>query len=701
MNCIQEILASSTVIGKMKKNRIKLDRASRLRVLVVFVITLVGALCVAGFFVKTNWEKKRERMEYISQTILAECYQSLTEEFDKFHIMETYLIKSKGDVGGFDELADVLLRDKKIKNLIFAPDGVIKDIYPVDSRVRVVGNQVLMQESHPALENDMKIYMQGPVEITPGLQGLFGCRTVYIVDQKGRNHYWGLVLVNLDLSKVFEGNSLFECNEKGYACQVWKQESEEANIQMIMVTNGSRDKNFYVDTSMVMHNEVWHATVSPLLPWYKDYLFWMPLVIAVLVCTLTTVVVYSVERVHHLVFVKAEQEKLELARNRAEEANQAKSTFLYNMSHDIRTPMNAIMGYTAMAKKHINEPERVANYLWKLSRAEEHLGHLLNDLLDMSRIENGKILIRTERADVVEKTEEFVSLIEQAAAERDITVRINNSSITEPKVIADVVHTNQVMVNIFSNAIKYSQPGGIIDFTITQKEVDSEWVTFDFEVRDYGIGISKEALEHIGEPFWREDRVLKMGVSGTGLGMAITKNMVTLMGSSMEIESEVDKGTTVLIHWRWRRDLAEVEEVQQDELDISLEGIRVLLVEDNELNREIAIDLLQDSGMIIEEAEDGEEAIQILREREDEFDCILLDIQMPKKNGYETAVEIRSWDGEYWKNIPILAMTANAFDEDREKALAMGMNAHIAKPLQEQMVLKTIQACVQKERGKE
>lgn len=387
------------------------------------------------------------------------------------------------------------------------------------------------------------------------------------------------------------------------------------------------------------------------------------------------------------------QKQLEEARTRAESANEAKSRFLFNMSHDIRTPMSVILGFTEMAQKHLDDKERVRDCLGKVMTSGKHLRSLINDILDMSRIENGKVTIERSPVNIRLSSERFMEIMQPSAAEKQIELT-EECNITHETIMADEVRVDRVIMNILSNAIKYTHQMGKVHYSIIETPSDKAgYAGYDMIVSDNGIGMSPEFVEKIYESFSREKNSTTSGVEGTGLGMAITKQLVDMMGGTIHIDSKVNEGTTVTVHFDF--ELTELEGVNtqnapnDEEPDFT--GKRILLVEDNALNREIVLDFLSDWNLEADEAEDGICAVRILTDAAvGYYQAILMDIQMPKMNGYEATQIIRKFGDAKKAGIPIIAMTANAFEEDKQKALAVGMNAHIAKPVDATQLLATL-----------
>ena len=387
---------------------------------------------------------------------------------------------------------------------------------------------------------------------------------------------------------------------------------------------------------------------------------------------------------------KQVQNELEFAREAAETANRTKSSFLFNMSHDIRTPMNAILGFANMAKKYSDDKEKVEECIDKVQTSGTHLLGLINDILDMARIESGKIEIEVEPIDVREAADRLTTILGDLARDKDIKLSVSLEDVENPYVYLDELHVNQILLNIISNAVKYTENGGKVDILIKEMlSSDKERAHYRFVISDTGIGMTEEFLDHVFDSFERDKNEALAGIQGTGLGMSITKRLVDIMHGNIEVESTLGEGSTFTVDLEFKKYEGDFEalvtaeaEQEQEATEITLDGKRILLVDDNELNREIASEILAETGAVIEEAEDGVEAFDKVRNSEPGYyDIVLMDVQMPRMNGYESTKAIRALENEALANIPIIAMTANAFDEDREDALEAGMNEHIAKPI--------------------
>ena len=386
--------------------------------------------------------------------------------------------------------------------------------------------------------------------------------------------------------------------------------------------------------------------------------------------------------------------KLQVAVEKAESANHAKSTFLFNMSHDIRTPMNAIIGYADLASRHLDDPAKLKNYMENIQVCGQNLLMLLNNVLDLARIENDKTEMEYSVSDIEKDFRNCVAMFRNQADSKGQTLTVT-TQLQYPYIYADIPHLTEICTNLVSNAVKYTGAGGTIRCNVTQKPGEKEgWCDTVITVADNGIGMSQEFQKHIFEPFERERTSTVSKVEGSGIGMGIVKKLVGLMGGTVEVESRIGVGSTFTVTIPCR--IASEDETQaKRETNPSnqkcLCGTRILLTEDNDLNAEIAVELLQEEGCTVDRAKDGVECVDMLEKAANgTYQLILMDIQMPVMNGYDAARKIRGLDDPQKANIPIIAMTANAFTEDRQVALDAGMNDHIAKPINMNVLVPTL-----------
>lgn len=408
--------------------------------------------------------------------------------------------------------------------------------------------------------------------------------------------------------------------------------------------------------------------------------------------------------------IRNEMEKksqLEEALLQANKANEAKSVFLSNMSHDIRTPMNAIVGFTTLALTHIEQKNQVEEYLAKIMTSGNHLLSLINDVLDMSRIESGKIQLDEKPCSLSDILQGLHSILQADVHAKHLELHVDAVDVQNENIYCDKLRLNQTLLNLLSNSVKYTNEGGTVSLKLTEKPGAPEgYANYEFTVKDTGIGMSEEFLSHIFEPFERERNSTISGIQGTGLGMAITKNIIDMMGGLIQVESEQGVGTKVTVFFTFRlcsKVIAsqDIPVLRSDDGAINTDGQkeigaasgtrRILLAEDVEMNQEIAVAILEEAGYCTEIAENGQVAVDMLKKSEPGYyQLVLMDIQMPVMNGYDATKEIRSLENKKLSSIPIIAMSANAFEEDKQEALKCGMNGHIAKPIDVRNLFDTL-----------
>lgn len=379
----------------------------------------------------------------------------------------------------------------------------------------------------------------------------------------------------------------------------------------------------------------------------------------------------------------------------AEAANKAKSAFLFNMSHDIRTPMNAIIGYAELSRNHLHEPDKLSEYLSNIRTCGQKMLSIIDNILEIARIENNQIVLEESICNIEESFDSCIVMFNTAVQEKHQTITVHKQ-VANPYVYIDSSHLSEIVLNVISNAIKYTGQNGKIDCCLTQKpHEDADWCYMEISIADNGIGMSEEFQAHIFESFSREHSSTISGIEGTGLGMGIVKNLVDLMHGTIEIQSSPGKGSTftICIPCRTaRKEEAEPRKSSSDRPQKTLAGKRILLAEDNDLNAEIAIELLSEEGLLVDRVSNGVACVEKLEKvAPDFYDLILMDIQMPVMNGYDATRKIRQLEDPFRSSIPIIAMTANAFAEDRQKALFVGMNDHVAKPVDMNVLIPVLE----------
>ncbi len=403
--------------------------------------------------------------------------------------------------------------------------------------------------------------------------------------------------------------------------------------------------------------------------------------------------------------LKKQQVELIAAKNRAEEGSKAKSQFLSNMSHDIRTPMNAIVGYVNLAQRENTTLDEVHDFLNKIESSSQHLLALINDVLEMSRIESGKMELEPIDTNLKTTLDEVRDMFATQMQGKDITFTVDTSGVKNPYVLCDKNRLNRVLLNLLSNAYKFTPKGGKISVTLTQiNEVPKDKVDensvgeYELRVKDSGIGMTPEFAAKVFEAFEREKNTTVSGIQGTGLGMAITKSIVDMMGGDIKVITAPKQGTEFVINVSFKLTATHIEETDEstsEGQELNFEGMRLLLVDDIEVNREIAVMILEMAGFVVDTAENGKEAVEkVAASKAGDYAAVLMDIQMPVMNGYEAARAIRELDDKDIAKVPIIAMTANAFSEDVQAARDAGMNDHIAKPLDVPKMMETLKKII-------
>ena len=489
---------------------------------------------------------------------------------------------------------------------------------------------------------------------------------------------------------IFESERLMSIRRSGHADKLIRVYAPKGIEQCYGIYSHGRDYYLY---AYVPARQVYTLTVMNLV---------ITLVMYILILALVQVFRWNSAKDFFMQQEHSEQEyrksleqkniALQLAVQRETKANLAKREFLFNMSHDIRTPMNAIIGFTALAQTHIDDRGQVEDYLKKISVSSQHLLSLINDVLDMSRIESGKVTLEAKPVHLPELVHELRDIIQAVVSKKDLSLTLDTVGVENEDVIADPLRLEQILINVLANAVKFTPDGGQIGLWIVQKDTaPAGYADFEFHIKDNGIGMSEEFQKHIFEQFARERTSTVSKIQGTGLGMAITKSLVDMMGGRITVKSEQGKGSEFTISLRFPIGEAKTEQTPPAAKASAFTGKKLLVVEDNELNLEIASTLLKEAGFEVDTAENGKIAVEKVEAASaDRYDLILMDIQMPEMDGYEATRRIRALPDAKKAALPIVAMTANAFEDDRKNALRAGMNGHIAKPLDIQKLFQVL-----------
>ena len=494
-------------------------------------------------------------------------------------------------------------------------------------------------------------------------------------------------LIGMD---IFENERLMSIRRSGHADKLIRVYAPKGIEQCYGMYSHGQDYYLY---AYVPARQVYTLTVMNLV---------ITLVMYILILALVQVFRWNSARDFFIQQEHSEQEyrksleqkniALQLAVQRETKANLAKREFLFNMSHDIRTPMNAIIGFTALAQTHIDDRDQVEDYLKKISVSSQHLLSLINDVLDMSRIESGKVTLEAKPVHLPELVHELRDIIQAVVSKKDLSLTLDTVGVENEDIIADPLRLEQILINVLANAVKFTPDGGQISLWIVQKDTaPAGYADFEFHIKDNGIGMSEEFQKHIFEQFARERTSTVSKIQGTGLGMAITKSLVDMMGGRITVKSGQGKGSEFTISLRFPIGEAKTGQTPPAAKASAFTGKKLLVVEDNELNLEIASTLLKEAGFEVDTAENGKIAVEKVEAASaGRYDLILMDIQMPEMDGYEATRRIRALPDAKKAALPIVAMTANAFEDDRKNALHAGMNGHIAKPLDIQKLFQVL-----------
>ena len=676
----------------------KIDRKTiKIKTLIVFIITFLviqGCVCLLN---KNQEKQGKIKAEYTAESTISRVESQLNK-----YLAESNLIKQTIEAGyDIDEKSfatvSQLMRDETgvIEAHELAKDGVVNQAYPLKGNEEAIGldmlqNPARVKEARLAKKSG-KYTIAGPYELVQGGKGSLLFDPVYRTDENGKKEFWGFSILVMNWEKFMKEIELEKLEEAGYYYQIWKKDLY--NGEKIVI---AESKKLNTENSMRVKcsvpNDTWYFEIVPQEGWITFEQILFGIIVGILVAGMLAACYYQFEIRRYKDYMH--EVKLQKAVDDARAANEAKTRFLFNMSHDIRTPMNAIMGFSELLKTHIDEKERALDYIEKIHTSSTFLLSIINYVLEMARIESGEAALKTEEGNFEELVHSLQAVFEPTVNEKHLEYTCT-LDVQHKYVICDKTKVREIILNIVSNSLKYTPEGGKVAFNITEEPSEhTDESIYKIVVEDTGIGMSKEYLPHIYEEFTREHSTTESKVIGTGLGLPIVKSLVDLMNGTIDVESELGKGTRFEVRLPLKTG-REDNAFKQEERDIEgnieqVKGMRILLAEDNDLNAEIACTILTESGMEVERAEDGRVCLQMLKERPKRYyDAVLMDIQMPNMDGYETAKAIRSLDDSRAR-IPVIAMTANAFDEDRMKAFEAGMDAHVAKPIDINILMHTL-----------
>lgn len=669
------------------KNKID-KKVIRIRAALVF-LTMFGIIWGCTLLVNEN-QKKREQLKaaYTAESTISRVEVQLNR-----YMAESDLVKKSIEDGlmisdaQFAQLSRLMQdEDYIIKAHEIAKDGIVSQIYPIQGNENAMGFNILedseRKEAARLARDSGEYTLAGPFELVQGGTGVLLFDPVYQIDAQGNKKFWGFSVLVMDWEKFIDKMELNKLEDAGYHYQIWKRDNRD-NEKVVIAQCVNFEKEDTLEVACEVPNDTWYFEIIPENGWITLIQRLWGLLISFM-SSFIIMIVYLQFRMRRY-REKIHETELEKAVHEAKSANEAKTRFLFNMSHDIRTPMNAIIGFAELLEKHIDERDRALDYIGKIKSSSEFLLSLINYVLETARIESGKTSLKKEVRCVSGLIESLADIFEPEVRKKGLTYSYTKD-IQHDYVIGDETKVREIFINIIGNSLKYTPAGGKITIDIKELPSDREnYIAYKIVVEDTGIGMSKEYLPHIFEEFSREHTSTESKVIGTGLGLPIVKALIDLMGGTIEIESEVGKGTktTVMIPFEiaTQEQILEEQQKEKEFVPEDIKGKRMLVAEDNELNAEITLTVLKEKGLLVERAANGKECVEMLKEKPaDYYDMILMDIQMPEMDGYQATEMIRNL-GNSRAAVPIVAMTANAFEEDRQKALDAGMNAHVSKPV--------------------
>ena len=681
----------------MKKDS-ELYKKIRVHCYIVGLIAFLTALIV-GVFLLHNLEKDEKTTgKYMAQITEKRVRARLDQYSMLSALLGNYISAGENlDENTFSELAEKIPNeDGVIKAFELAPEGIVTDIYPKQGNEGAFGLDMLQEHERKKdaiLARDSGKYtLGGPYQLKQGGTGALLFNPVYQDNNSEQDEFWGFVILVIDWDRFIGEINLDYLSDADFCYRIWTYDRGSSDKIILAESQDNMSDNI-LTVECAVPNNTWYFDIIPSEGWSPRSYWIMCIVISYVFSLLIATVFYLISSKKHR--ERQYEAELEKAAEQAKNANEAKTRFLFNMSHDIRTPMNAIVGFSGLLEKNLQNERKAKEYLEKIQSSSNLLLRIINQVLEMARIESGTAVLQLKAEDMDALFHRVNTVFEEDVRKKNLQYHAV-LDVRHHYVVCDQTKLQEIMLNIISNAIKYTPEGHSIYVEVHEAVSENpSKIRYIFSCEDTGIGMSEEYLPHIYEEFSREHSTTENKVPGTGLGLPIIKSMIELMGGSIQVESRQGIGTKFTIDLSF--DIALKEEVygSEDTIESSaihtIKGKRILLVEDNELNAEIAKTVLEDVGALITRAENGQQALELFKEKPaGTFDVILMDLMMPVMDGYIATRKIRELERSDAKTVPIIAMTANAFQEDAEKCIAVGMNAHLAKPLDIEKVKKTI-----------
>lgn len=670
----------------MRKSASKrIRRNSYIVGMISFTVALIFGIIVNSY---TEKEQKANATYTAKSTV-----RRIKSQLDQYVVISDFLENTINegyplDQNEFSKLAEMIPNENGVvKAFEIAPGGIVSTVYPEGGNEIVQGLDLLsLSVGHydaSLAKNTNEYTLGGPYQLKQGGIGALLFNPVYQKDASGNENFWGFVVLVIDWNRFIDQIGLDKLNDASYNYEIWKSDGDLSNRFVLAQSEEPLSKRC-LTVECDIPNYMWYFEIEPKDGWIPASQWFSTIFISYLFSLMisTSFYLYTSRKFQQQQYAIQLKESAEQARS----ANEAKTRFLFNMSHDIRTPMNAIIGFSGLLEQNLDNKEKAKGYLKKIQVSSNLLLKIINQVLEMARIESGTATLNLEPCNLSELFHSVNFVFESDVKKKGLHFQVD-SKVQHHYAFCDITKLQQIYLNIVSNAIKYTPADHAITVSVIEVPSHKEnYARYIFVCEDTGYGMSEEFLPHIFDEFTREHTTTENKISGTGLGLSIVKSMVDLMDGTIKVESIKGKGTKftvdIALQIASKEDFTEEQVMTKEIVNNEMKHKRILLAEDNDLNAEIAIEILKSEGYLVEHVSHGQQCIEMLQNASDGYyDLVLMDIQMPFMNGYEACKEIRKMEDTQKANIPIIAMTANAFEEDKQMAMQAGMNDYVPKPM--------------------
>ena len=663
----------------------RIRRNSYIVGMISFTVALIFGIIVNSY---TEKEQKANATYTAKSTV-----RRIKSQLDQYVVISDFLENTINEgyplnQNEFSKLAEMIPNENGVvKAFEIAPGGIVSTVYPEDGNEIVQGLDLLSisvgHNDASLAKNTNEYTLGGPYQLKQGGIGALLFNPVYQKDASGNENFWGFVVLVIDWNRFIDQIGLDKLNDASYNYEIWKSDGDLSNRFVLAQSEEPLSKRC-LTVECDIPNYMWYFEIEPKDGWIPASQWFSTIFISYLFSLMisTSFYLYTSRKFQQQQYAIQLKESAEQARS----ANEAKTRFLFNMSHDIRTPMNAIIGFSGLLEQNLDNKEKAKGYLKKIQVSSNLLLKITNQVLEMARIESGTATLNLEPCNLSELFHSVNFVFESDVKKKGLHFQVD-LKVQHHYAFCDITKLQQIYLNIVSNAIKYTPADHAITVSVIEVPSHKEnYARYIFVCEDTGYGMSEEFLPHIFDEFTREHTSTENKISGTGLGLSIVKSMVDLMDGTIKVESIKGKGTKftvdIALQIASKEDFTEEQVMTKEIVNNEMKHKRILLAEDNDLNAEIAIEILKSEGYLVEHASHGQQCIEMLQNASDGYyDLVLMDIQMPFMNGYEACKEIRKMEDTQKANIPIIAMTANAFEEDKQMAMQAGMNDYVPKPM--------------------